>query len=248
MGVRRGVLIEMVERSAYSSILLKLSGEMLAGERGWGYSSQSLFSIVDVIARLWKRGIRIGIVVGGGNFWRGRMRGEIGISRVVADEVGMLATVMNSLVLYDKLVQLGVKTRVVGAMDFGKFAPALAPEKAAQLFREGEVLIFAGGTSNPFFTTDTAAVLRAAEVGAEVILKGTKVDGVYDKDPVKHPDAKRYSSISVEEVLEKKLGIIDMTAASLLRDVGLKMVVFNIGLPENLVKIISGEDVGTLIY
>jgi len=129
MGVRGGVLIGMVGRSAYSSILLKLSGEILAGERGWGYSSQSLFAIVDVIAKLWKSGIRIGIVVGGGNFWRGRMRGEIGVSRVVADEVGMLATVMNALVLYDKLLQLGVKARVVGAMDFGKFAPSLAPDR-----------------------------------------------------------------------------------------------------------------------
>ena len=238
----------MAVRSAYSSILLKLSGEILAGERGWGYSPQSLFSILNVIAALWKEGIRIGIVVGGGNIWRGRMRGEIGLGRVVADEVGMLATVMNALVLQDKLRQLHVKTRVIGAMDFGKFAPSLSPVDAARLYRAGELLIFAGGTSNPFFTTDTAAVLRAAEIGAEVVIKGTKVDGVYDKDPEKYPDAKRYSTISVEEVLEKKLGVIDMTAASLLRDVGLKMIVFNIGKPENLAKIVAGEDIGTLIY
>ncbi len=238
----------MASRSAYSSILLKLSGEILAGDRGWGYSSQSLFSILNIIAALWKEGIRIGIVVGGGNFWRGRMRGEIGLGRVVADQVGMLATVMNALVLQDKLRQLHVKTRVIGAMDFGNFAPSMSPVEAAKLYRAGELLIFAGGTSNPFFTTDTAAVLRAAEIGAEVVIKGTKVDGVYDKDPTKFPDAKLYSSISVEEILEKKLGVIDMTAASLLRDVGLKMIVFNIGNPENLAKIVAGEDIGTLIY
>jgi len=234
-------------RRPYKKVLLKLSGEVLAGKRGWGYSTQSLFAILDVLSELWREGIRIGIVVGGGNIWRGRMRDEIGVDRVVADQMGMLATVMNALVIVDLMEKRGVKAKVVASMDFGNFALSMSPTEARRLYEEGCMLVYAGGTSNPFFTTDTAAVLRAAEIGAEVVLKGTKVDGVYDKDPAVYPDAKRFSHITVEEIVDEHLGIIDLTAASMLREVGLQMVVFNIYEPYNLIRVVHGEDVGTLI-
>lgn len=231
--------------SKYKRIMLKLSGEVLAGEKGFGIDYGTVEEVCSVIASCVREGVQIGIVVGGGNFWRGRQNGEM--ERTKADSVGMLATVMNSTVLSDTLSGLGVDAVVMSALEMPKFAEYFTRDKAVSYLESGKVVIFACGTGNPFFSTDSAAALRGAEIGAEVYFKATNVDGVYDKDPNKFADAVKYDSLTHDEVLAKNLGVMDSTAAALCRDNALAVLVFNLTQPKNILKAVTGEIVGTLI-
>ena len=230
----------------YKRILLKISGEVLAGEQGHGFDFDVMNSICKEVKTLNDMGVEVGLVVGGGNFWRGRSGG--GMDRTRADHIGMLATVMNSLALADTLEHLGVDVRVQTAIEMRAFAEPYIRNRAVRHLEKGRVCIFGAGTGNPFFSTDTCAALRAAEINAEVILKATNVDGVYDKDPNKFADAVKYDKVTHSEVLEKDLKVMDSTAASLCRDNGIKILVFNLSNPENIVKAVCGENIGTLVY
>ncbi len=230
----------------YKRILLKISGEVLAGEQGHGFDFDMMNSICEEVKKLSDLGVEVGLVVGGGNFWRGRSGGSM--DRTRADHIGMLATVMNSLALADTLEHLGVDVRVQTAIEMRAFAEPYIRNRAVRHLEKGRVCIFGAGTGNPFFSTDTCAALRAAEINAEVILKATNVDGVYDKDPNKFADAVKYDKVTHSEVLEKDLKVMDSTAASLCRDNGIKILVFNLSDPENIVKAVCGENIGTLVY
>ena len=230
----------------YKRILLKISGEVLAGEQGHGFDFDVMNSICEEVKKLSNLGVEVGLVVGGGNFWRGRSGGSM--DRTRADHIGMLATVMNSLALADTLEHLGIDVRVQTAIEMRAFAEPYIRNKAVRHLEKGRVCIFGAGTGNPFFSTDTCAALRAAEINAEVILKATNVDGVYDKDPNKFADAVKYDKVTHSEVLEKDLKVMDSTAASLCRDNGIKILVFNLSNPENIVKAVCGENIGTLVY
>ncbi|MGN1347589.1 MAG: UMP kinase [Acutalibacteraceae bacterium] len=229
----------------YKRLLLKLSGEVLAGSEGKGID----FDTVDTICRSVKKahdlGTEIAIVVGGGNFWRGRSSGNM--DRTRADHMGMLATAMNSLALCDSLEQMGADVRVQTAISMQQVAEPYIRNKAVRHLEKGRIVIFGCGTGNPFFSTDTAAALRAAEINADVIFKATNVDGVYDKDPNKFSDAVRYDRLSHSEILSKGLNVMDSTAASLCRDNNIDILVFNLNDPENIVKAVSGEKIGTLV-
>lgn len=229
----------------YKRLLLKLSGEVLAGSEGKGID----FDTVDTICRSVKRahdlGTEIAIVVGGGNFWRGRSSGNM--DRTRADHMGMLATAMNSLALCDSLEQMGADVRVQTAISMQQVAEPYIRNKAVRHLEKGRIVIFGCGTGNPFFSTDTAAALRAAEINADVIFKATNVDGVYNKDPNKFSDAVRYDRLSHSEILAKGLNVMDSTAASLCRDNNIDILVFNLNDPENIVKAVSGEKIGTLV-
>ena len=229
----------------YKRLLLKLSGEVLAGSEGKGID----FDTVDTICRSVKKahdlGTEIAIVVGGGNFWRGRSSGNM--DRTRADHMGMLATAMNSLALCDSLEQMGADVRVQTAISMQQVAEPYIRNKAVRHLEKGRIVIFGCGTGNPFFSTDTAAALRAAEINADVIFKATNVDGVYDKDPNKFSDAVRYDRLSHSEILAKGLNVMDSTAASLCRDNNIDILVFNLNDPENIVKAVSGEKIGTLV-
>ncbi len=229
----------------YKRILLKLSGEVLAGEQGHGFDFDVINSVCDWVKKCADTGVQIGLVVGGGNFWRGRSSGSM--DRTRADHIGMLATVMNSLALADTLEQKGVQTRVMTAIDMRRIAEPFVRDEAVRHLEEGKVVIFGCGTGSPFFSTDTTAALRAAEIGADVILKATNVDGVYDKDPNKYADAVKYDTLSHSEVLNKGLAVMDSTAASLCRDNNIPILVFNLEDPENILRAVSGENVGTLV-
>jgi len=229
----------------YKRILLKLSGEVLAGEQGHGFDFDVINSVCDWVKKCADTGVQIGLVVGGGNFWRGRSSGSM--DRTRADHIGMLATVMNSLALADTLEQKGVATRVMTAIDMRRIAEPFVRDEAVRHLEEGKVVIFGCGTGSPFFSTDTTAALRAAEIGADVILKATNVDGVYDKDPNKYADAVKYDTLSHSEVLNKGLAVMDSTAASLCRDNNIPILVFNLEDPENILRAVSGENVGTLV-
>jgi uridylate kinase len=229
----------------YKRILLKLSGEVLAGEQGHGFDFDVINSVCDWVKRCADTGVQIGLVVGGGNFWRGRSSGSM--DRTRADHIGMLATVMNSLALADTLEQKGVPTRVMTAIDMRRIAEPFVRDEAVRHLEDGKVVIFGCGTGSPFFSTDTTAALRAAEIGADVILKATNVDGVYDKDPNKYADAVKYDTLSHSEVLNKGLAVMDSTAASLCRDNNIPILVFNLEDPENILRAVSGENVGTLV-
>ncbi len=229
----------------YKRILLKLSGEVLAGEKGHGFDFDTINSVCSAVKKVVDLGVEVGLVVGGGNFWRGRSGGSM--DRVRADHIGMLATEMNSLALADTLEQLGVKVRVMSAIEMKQIAETFIRNKALSHLDEGKVVIFAGGTGNPFFSTDTCAALRAAEIKADVILKATNVDGVFDKDPNKYSDAVKYDVVTQSEVLEKNLKVMDSTAASLCRDNNIPILVFNLSDPENIVKAVKGENIGTLV-
>ena len=230
----------------YKRILLKISGEVLAGEQGHGFDFDVMTSICEAVKTLNDMDVEVGLVVGGGNFWRGRSGGSM--DRTRADHIGMLATVMNSLALADTLEHLGVDVRVQTAIEMRAFAEPYIRNRAVRHLEKGRVCIFGAGTGNPFFSTDTCAALRAAEINAEVILKATNVDGVYDKDPNKFADAVKYDKVTHSEVLEKDLKVMDSTAASLCRDNGIKILVFNLNDPENIVKAVCGADIGTLVY
>ncbi len=232
-------------QSKYKRILLKLSGEVLAGEEGRGLDFDTVTTVCKVIKECTEMGAQIGIVVGGGNFWRGRSSGEM--DRPRADQMGMLATAINSLALQDTLIQLGVEAKVLTALQMPQVAEIFTKSKAVEYLEDGQVVIFGCGTGNPFFSTDTAAALRAAEIDAEIIFKATNVDGVYDKDPNKFDDAVKYDELTHSEVLSKGLKVMDSTAASLCRDNGISILVFNLDKPENIVKALKGENIGTVV-
>ncbi len=232
-------------QNVYKRILLKLSGEVLAGHNEKGIDFETVEKICKAVKECVGLGVEIGLVVGGGNFWRGRSSGKM--DRTRADHMGMLATAMNSLALADTLEQLGVPVRVQTAISMQQVAEPYIRNKAVRHLEKGRVVIFGCGTGNPFFSTDTAAALRAAEINAEIIFKATNVDGVYDKDPNKFSDAVKYDSLSHTEVLEKGLAVMDSTAASLCRDNGISILVFNLNDPENIVRAVKGEKIGTVV-
>lgn len=231
--------------AAYKRILLKLSGEVLAGSTGHGINFDTLDIVCSHIKRVVQSGTEVAIVVGGGNFWRGRSSGNM--NRVRADNMGMLATVMNSLALCEVLEQQGVKARVMSSVDMQPIAEGFVARDAVRCLENGEVVIFGCGTGCPFFSTDTTAALRAAEIEADVIFKATNVDGVYDKDPKKFDDALKYDVLSHSEVLALGLKVMDSTAASLCRDNNIDILVFNLEDAENINRAASGEKIGTLV-
>jgi uridylate kinase len=229
----------------YKRILLKLSGESLAGDEKHGIDFDTVLKICKPIKKCVDAGVQVGIVVGGGNFWRGRSSGEM--DRTRADHMGMLATAINALGVCDALEQLGAVVRVQTAISMRQVAEPYIRNKAMCHLESGKVVIFGCGTGNPFFSTDTAAALRAAEIEADVIMKATMVDGVYDSDPKSNPNAKKYDTVSYHEVLNKDLAVMDSTAASLCKDNNLPILVFSIEDPENIYRAVCGENIGTLV-
>ncbi len=229
----------------FKRILLKLSGEVLAGEQGHGIDFDMVTNVCSYVKKVADMGVQVGLVVGGGNFWRGRSSGSM--NRTRADNMGMLATVMNSLALCEALEQLGVKARVMSAVAMQPIAEQFVARDAVKCLEAGEVVIFGCGTGCPFFSTDTTAALRAAEIEADVIFKATNVDGVYDKDPNKFSDAVKYDVLTHSEVLAKGLKVMDSTAASLCRDNNIAILVFNLEDPENIIRAVKGETIGTLV-
>jgi uridylate kinase len=231
----------------YKRILLKLSGEALMGQGGFGIDPSVLESIAAEVAEIHARGVEIAIVIGGGNIFRGLAASAHGMDRASADYMGMLATVMNSLALQDALERAGVTTRVQSAIEMQELCEPYIRRRAMRHLEKRRVVIFAAGTGNPYFTTDTAASLRAMEIHAEVLMKATKVDGVYDKDPVKHSDAVKFNRLSYLEVLQRNLKVMDSTAISLCRDNKLAIVVFDLHTRGNIRRIVEGQSVGTLV-
>ncbi len=229
----------------YKRILLKLSGEALAGDKNGGIDFATVVNICSAVKTCAEMGVGIGLVVGGGNFWRGRSSGEM--DRTRADHIGMLATVMNSLAITDALEQLNVPVRVQTAINMSQIAEPYIRGRAIHHLEKGRVVIFGCGTGNPYFTTDTAASLRAAEIDADIIFKATNVDGVYDKDPKQYPDAVKYDTLSYSEVLANQLKVMDSTAASMCRENNIPILVFNLTDPTNIVKAVLGENIGTLV-
>ncbi len=229
----------------YKRVLLKLSGESLAGEAKHGIDFDIVTKICEAIKKCADAGVQIGVVVGGGNFWRGRSSGEM--DRTRADHMGMLATTINALGVCDALEQLGVNVRVMTAIAMHQVAEPYIRNKAMSHLNKGRVVIFGCGTGNPFFSTDTAAALRAVEIEADVILKATMVDGVYDSDPKKNPDAKKFETISFQEVLAKDLAVMDSTASALCKDNDLPILVFSIDDPENIYRAVCGENIGPIV-
>ncbi|HHW22481.1 MAG TPA: UMP kinase [Clostridiaceae bacterium] len=229
----------------YKRIMLKISGEALSGDKGIGIDTSILTEISDKLKAAWEMGVEIGIVVGGGNFWRGRS--SSGMDRTTADHMGMLATVMNALALQDALESRGVPTRVQTALDMPRIAEPYIRRRAVRHLEKKRVVIFACGTGNPYFSTDTAAVLRAAEIDSDIILLAKNVDAVYDSDPKLNPEAKKFEKISFYEVLQRQLGVMDSTATSLCMDNNIPLLVFSIKNPENILKVLNGENVGTFV-
>lgn len=232
-------------KPVYKRLLLKLSGEVLAGKKGTGIDFEKVLDVCERIKTCVEMGVQVAIVVGGGNFWRGRSSGKM--DRTRADHMGMLATAINSLALADALEQLGVTARVQTAIEMRQIAEPYIRNKAVRHLEKGRVVIFGCGTGNPFFSTDTAAALRAAEIGADVIFKATNVDGVYDSDPKLNPDAKKYDTLSHIDVLQQGLHVMDSTAASLCMDNGIEILVFNLDNPDNIVAAVTGETIGTIV-
>jgi uridylate kinase len=232
----------------YKRILLKLSGEALMGDGAFGISRRTIEEIVAEIAEVARAGVEIGVVIGGGNIFRGLAPGAAGMDRATADYMGMLATVMNALALQDAMRQAGVASRVQSALNIEQVVEPYIRGKAIRYLEEGKVVIFAAGTGNPFFTTDTAAALRASEVGAEIVLKATKVDGVYTSDPRTDPGARRYGRVSFDEAIQRNLRIMDATALALCRDQRLPVNVFSIYKKGALGRVVAGEDEGTLVH
>lgn len=229
----------------YKRILLKISGEALGGEKGMGFDEPTMDAICGGVKKAHELGVQIGIVVGGGNFWRGRSSGSM--DRTRADHMGMLATVINALGVADGLEQVGLDVRVQTAIAMQEVAEPYIRNRAVRHLEKGRVVVFGCGTGNPYFSTDTGAALRGAEIDAEVILKATMVDGVYDSDPKKNPNAKKYDHLTYMEILNQNLQVMDMTAASFCNDRGIPFLVFSIEEPENIVRAVCGENVGTVI-
>ena len=231
----------------YKRVLLKVSGEALAGNAGRGLDFDVIESVCDVIARCNREGVEVGVVVGGGNFWRGLKDGRGMSERVRADHMGMLATSINCLALADVLEQKGVSVRVQTAIEMRAIAEPYIRSRAVRHLEKGRVVIFGCGTGNPFFSTDTAAVLRAAEIDADIILLAKNVDGVYSADPLKDPEAVKYDSISYDDVLARHLGVMDSTATSLCMDNNIPIVLFALKDPENILRVVHGEKIGTIV-
>lgn len=231
----------------YKRIILKVTGEVFAGAQNFGIDGKTVKAFAQEIKEVKEMGCELAMVVGGGNIFRGAIASEIGMDRASADTMGMLATVINSLALQDALEKFGVSTRVLSAIEMRQVAEPYIRRRATRHLEKGRVVIFAGGTGNPYFTTDTTASLRAMEVGAEVILKATKVDGVYDADPVMHHDAKKFATLSYIEVLNRELKVMDSTAISLCMDNNLPIIVFNLMEKGNIKRVVSGEAIGTLV-
>lgn len=231
----------------YKRILLKISGEALMGPRDFGIDAPTVESICEQIRDIKNLGLEIGVVVGGGNIFRGLNATDRGMDRVTADNMGMLATVINSLAMMDTLENMGIYTRVMSAVKIEAFAEQYIRRRAVRHMEKGRLVIFAAGTGNPYFSTDTAASLRAMEVGAEILIKATNVDGVYSADPKKHPDAVFYPKLTYMDVLTKELRVIDSTAISLLKDNEIPVRVIDLNTPGNLMRVVLGEPVGTII-
>ena len=232
---------------AYHRVLLKLSGEVLAGEEDFGIDPVKATQLAVEVKSIHDLGIDIGLVIGAGNLFRGMQAATKGMQRVTGDYLGMLATIMNAVCVQDALENLGTVTRTLSAITVAQIAAPYIRRRAIRHLEKGRIVIVAGGTGNPYFTTDTAAALRATELGAEVLIKGTKVDGVYDKDPVVHSDAIKYDRVSYTEAIQKELRIMDMTAISLCKENSLPIKVFNINRTGDLKKLILGEPIGTLV-
>jgi len=231
----------------YGRILLKISGEVLAGEGSFGIDAGRVAALATEIAEVARTSVQIGMVVGGGNFFRGVAAAAQNMDRVTADHMGMLATVINALALQDALEKQGVPTRVMTAIEMHEVAEPYIRRRAIRHLEKGRVVVFAAGTSNPYFSTDTAATLRGLEIRAEVVAKATRVDGVYDKDPLKHSDAVRYHEIGYSDVLSKNLRVMDASAVAMCRDNRLPIIVFNLNVRGNIMRMTMGEPIGTLI-
>lgn len=236
-----------MSKPVYGRVLLKLSGEILAGERGFGVDPVKAKALADEVKSVRDLGVEVGVVIGGGNIIRGELAEVQGMDRVSADYLGMLATIINAITLQDALEKIGCQTRTLTAISISQLAEPYIRRRAVRHLEKGRVAILAGGTGNPYFSTDTAAVLRATEIEAEAVMKGTKVDGVYDKDPMKSDDAKKFDSISYKEVIENDLKVMDMTAITMARENDLPIVVFDVNCPGNLRKILEGNNLGTTV-
>ena len=232
-------------KAKYKRILLKLSGEALAGQNGFGIDADTLGKVCDNIKKVVDMGVEVAIVVGGGNFWRGRQAHQM--ERTTADYMGMLATIMNGQALQDALEVRGLDTRLQTSISMQQIAEPYIRRKAVRHLEKGRVVIFAGGTGNPFFSTDTCAALRATEVNAEIILFGKTIDGVYDSDPKENPNANKFTEITYTEILQKNLKVMDSTAASLCRDNNMPTMIFALGNGENIISAVSGENIGTIV-
>lgn len=231
----------------YKRVLLKLSGESLMGKNGYGIDPQVLDFFSNEIKNVHDIGVQLGIVIGGGNIYRGLNAAELGIDRVTGDQMGMLATMINSLALQNAVEHKGTDSRLMSSIQMNEVAEPYIRRRAIRHFEKGRVVIFGAGTGHPYFSTDTAASLRAVEIEANVIIKGTRVDGVFDSDPEKNPNALRFETISYLDVLKKNLRVMDLTAVSLCQENKLPMVVFNMDVPDNLLKLVRGENIGTVI-
>ena len=236
-----------MSKPVYGRVLLKLSGEILAGERGFGVDPVKAKALADEVKSVRDLGVEVGVVIGGGNIIRGELAEVQGMDRVSADYLGMLATIINAITLQDALEKIGCQTRTLTAISISQLAEPYIRRRAVRHLEKGRVAILAGGTGNPYFSTDTAAVLRATEIEAEAVMKGTKVDGVYDKDPMKSDDAKKFDSISYKKVIESDLKVMDMTAITMARENDLPIVVFDVNCPGNLRKILEGNNLGTTV-
>jgi len=238
----------MSKTPAYKRILLKLSGEALMGDDSYGINRSTIEGIINEVRAVLDLGVQVAIVIGGGNIFRGVAPGAAGMDRATADYMGMLATVMNALALQDAFRQIGISSRVQSALLIQQVAEPYIRGKAIRYLEDGKVVIFAAGTGNPFFTTDTAAALRGSEIDADIVLKATKVDGIYTDDPKKNPEAQRYQSITFDEAIGRNLKVMDATAFTLCRDQNLNISVFSIFKPGALLRVVQGEDEGTLVH
>lgn len=238
---------EVVPTPRFQRILLKISGEALAGDRGFGLDFDSISRFAEEIRSVYRLGVGVGLVIGGGNIVRGAQISRMGMDRVAADYMGMLGTVVNALAMQDVLERAGVDTRVMSAIRMEEVAEPYIRRRALRHFEKGRAVIFAAGTGNPYFSTDTAAALRAIQIRAGVIIKATSVDGVYSADPKKHPDAERFDSISYSDVMQRELGVMDQTAVTLCKENSLPLIVLNINHPGAVISAVLGEPVGTLV-
>jgi len=232
----------------YNRVLLKLSGESLMGSKGFGIDNKVIEFFADEIKKVHDIGVQLGLVIGGGNIYRGLSAGDQGIDRVTGDQMGMLATVINSLALQNAIEKKGIYSRLMSSIKMEEIAEPYIRRRALRHLEKGRIVVFGAGTGHPYFSTDTAASLRAVEIGADAIIKGTRVDGVYDSDPEKNPKAFKFEKITYLDILKKNQRIMDMTAVSLCQENNLPMVVFNMDIPDNLLKLVKGESVGTVIH